>query len=322
MLESQEGGEIEQNTLTSIKTKPTFKLNYGFATESFPLGAASRCSPSLPEDVMRRAAELMSKGSDGDDTVEALRRHMIALEKERSSARKHVNDAKELFHEVAEYKRDMIGKLQASDSHLSRLEARLQNIYETLSDDKTKSKYELVGDSLSTLRLLRKAVKSEEEVLTEKGLRRVSDMHSFYDNESVVIIAEGEWQWQNAVVRINESTDSIDQETIAVVPSLDMTLDIDDTSQALLVNRRDLAVWDIPEWGFDDEDPYRSTSYSRRNKSSSKVLDILKQVGETKPNKARNFQTSSTNTPSFTSARERKASMKKSTTKKKKGKRK
>ena len=321
MLESQEGGEIEQNTLTSIKTKPTFKLNYGFATESFPLGAAARCSPSLPDDVMRRAAELMSKGSDGDDTVEALRRHMIALEKERSSARKHVNDAKELFHEVAEYKRDMIGKLQASDSHLSRLEARLQNIYETLSDDKTKSTYELVGDSLSTLRLLRKAVKSEEEVLKEQGLRRVSDMHSFYDNESVVIIAEGEWQWQNAVVRINESTDSIDQETIAVVPSLDMTLDIDDTSQALLVNRRDLAVWDIPEWGFDDEDQYSASSFSRRNKSSSKVLDILKQVGETKPTKARTIQTSS-KTPSFTSARERKSSMKKSATKKKKGKRK
>lgn len=98
LLESKEGDEKEQNNiLDSAKMKPTFKLHYGFATESFPLGAASRCNPSLPDDVIRRAAELMSKGSDGDDTVEALRRHMIALEHERNSAKKLTEEAQAMF---------------------------------------------------------------------------------------------------------------------------------------------------------------------------------------------------------------------------------
>jgi hypothetical protein len=322
LLESQEGDENEQNNiLDSAKMKPTFKLHYGFATESYPLGAASRCKPSLPDDVIRRAAELMSKGSDGDDTVEALRRHMIALEQERSTAKKLTEEAREMFNEVAEYKRDMIQKLQSSESDLSRLEARLNNIYETLSNDETRDSYELVGDGLSSLRLMRKAIKSEEELLSEKGLRRVSDTHSFYDNESVVIVAEGEWQWQNAVVRINDNMDSSNnEETITVVPSLDLAFGVEETSQTLLsVKRKDLAVWDIPDadWGFQDQYAYGSTSYSERKKSSTNVLEILKQVGETKQTKARTVQTT---TPSFTSARERKAAGKKSATKEKGGK--
>lgn len=315
MLESQEGDEKEQIMLACAGMKPTYKLHYGFATESYPLGAASRCNPSLPDDVIRRAAELMSKGSDGDDTVEALRRHMMALEHELSSAKKLTKEAKMMFDEVAAYKRDMIGKMQASESHLSRIEARLQNMYETLSDDKTKTTYDLIGDGLSTLRLLKKAVKSEEEMLIEKGLRRVSEMHSFYDNESVVIVAEGEWQWQNAVVRMNDSATDIsnNQEMITVVPSLDFAFGFEETSQSLLVvNRKDLAVWDIPGWGLEDKYEYGSNNFSERNKSSSTVLELLKQV----KNKTTNAQTVDKSTPSFTSARERKAAVKKALTKK------
>lgn len=220
------------------------------------------------------------------------------------------------------YKLDMVDMLQSSESNLSRLEARLQNIYETLNNDKTRDSYELVGDGLSSLRLLRKAVKSQEELLREKGLRRVSDLHSFSDNESVVIVAEGEWQWQNAVVRINNSMDCSNNETITVAPSLDLEFGVDATSQTLLsVSRKDLAVWDMPnaDWGFQDEYEYGSTSYSARKKSSSSVLEILKQVGDTKPVKARTVQTTE---PSFTSARERKTAGKKSAAKEKKGKKK
>ncbi|KAL7433928.1 hypothetical protein ACHAXM_003851 [Skeletonema potamos] len=323
LLESQESDESEQSNiiLDSAKMKPTFKLHYGFATESFPLGAASRCKPSLPDDVIRRAAELMSKGSDGDDTVEALRRHMISLENELKLTKKLTEEAREMVKEVAAYKRDMVGKLQSSESNLSRLEARLENIYETLSNDETRGSYELVGDGLSSLRLLRKAVKSEEELLSDKGLRRVSETHSFYDNESVVIVAEGEWQWQSAVVKISNSTDSSsNEETITVVPSLDLAFGVEETSQALLsVKRQDLAVWDVPDanWGFQDEYAYDSNIYSARKKLSTNVLEILKQVGETKPTK---FRTVQTTTPSFTSARERKAAGKKSAAKEKGGK--
>jgi len=322
LLESQEGDErSKMNILDSSKMKPTFRLHYGFATESYPLGAASRCNPSLPDDVIRRAAELMSKGSDGDDTVEALRRHMIALEHERSSAKKLTEEAQSMFNEVAAYKRDMVCKLQSSESNLSRLEARLQNIYETLRNDETRDSYEVVGDGLSSLRLLRKAVKSEEELLSEKGLRRVSDAHSFYDDESVVIIAEGEWQWQNAVVRINDNKDSSNnEETITVVHSLDLAFGAEDTSQTMIsLSRKDVAVWDIPDadWGFQDEYAYSSTSYSTRTASSSNVLEKLKQVGATKPTKALNLPTKAS---SFTSSRERKAAGKKSAAKEKKGK--
>ncbi|KAL7491333.1 hypothetical protein ACHAWT_001682 [Skeletonema menzelii] len=314
LLEKQEG---EQNSiLDSAKMKPTFKLHYGFASESYPLGAASRCNPSLPDDVIRRAAELMSKGGDSDQTVEALRRHMIALEDERSSAKKLREEAQLMFNEVAAYKRDMVCKLQSSESTLSRLEARLQSIYETLKNDESRDMYDVVGDGLSSLRLLRKAVKSEEELLSEKGLRRVTDRHTFYENESVVIIAEGEFQWQNAVVRIeNGSEDSSNgEDTITVVPSLDLAFGVEDTSQALLlVRRKDIAVWDIPDWGFQDEYAYGSTSYSAAKKSTSNVLEKLKQVGVTTKSTSARI---SAKTPSFTSARERKAAGKTSASKK------
>lgn len=324
LLESQERDGSEQNSiLDSATMKPTFKLHYGFATESYPLGAASRCNPSLPDDVILRAADLMSKGNDGEDTVEALRRHMVALEHERSTAKQLKEEAQLMLNEVATYKRDMLCKLQSSESNLSRLEARLQNIYETLRNDETRDSYEVVGDGLSSLRLLRKAVKSEEELLSEKGLRRVSDRHSFYDNESVVIIAEGEFQWQNAVVRmiddgtkLEEGGSAKDEETITVVPSLDLAFGMEDSAQTILLGRKDVAVWDIPDadWGFQDEYGYGSTSYSAK-KSSSNILEKLKQVGETTPTKPRNI---STKIPSFTSARERKAAGKKGKKRKKK----
>ena len=225
-----------------------------------------------------------------------------------------------MLKEVAAYKSDMVCKLQSSESNLSRLEARLQNIYETLKNDESRDMYDVVGDSLSSLRLLRKAVKSEEELLIEKGLRRVSDRHTFYENESVVIIAEGEFQWQNAVV-INGSEDSSKgEDTITVAPSLDLAFGVEDTSQTLLlVKRKDVAVWDVPDddWGFQDEYAYGSTSYSAAKKSTSNVLEKLKQVGATtKSTSARNIPTS-TPSSSFTSARERKAAGKKSASKKK-----
>ena len=319
LLESQEANGIIQ---TNDKMKPTFKLHYGFATESYPLGAASRCNPSLPDDVIRRAAELMSKGDDGDKTVEALRRHLKALEDERNSAKKLREEAQSMFEEVAAYKRDMVGKLQSSEGNLARLEARLQNIYETLRDDETRNSYEVVGDGLSSLSLLRKEVKSEEELLSEKGLRRVSNTHLFYDQESVVIIADGEWQWQNAVVKVDDNINcSASEDVVTVIPSLDLAFGGEESSQTLLtISRKDVAIWDIPDadWGFQDEYAYTSSNFSARTKSPDSVLEKLKQVGVKEKIKT---PLAASKSPSFTSARERKAASKKSA-KKKKGKKK
>lgn len=290
------------SVLMSNEKSPIFELSYGTTGESFALEAARRCRPSLPDDVIDRAADLMNGGDDG--AADSLRRYLLALEQEQQNAKELAKETKATWKEVSEYKDDMISKIQVSRMQLSRLENRLESIFDTLKKEDTRDLFELVGDSLEELRLLKRKVQTEEELLSEKGLRRVSDSYSFYDGETVVIIAEGEWKGYDAVVK---SVDADDPLSVTVVPVLDLfAINEDHSQEPLVLRRRDVAVFDYPDWGFTDDTYVGADPSSNRKQSGSNVLSVLSTLNTSNTNTP-NIKTKDENAATFTSARHRKA---------------
>ena len=198
----------------------------------------------------------------------------------------------------------MISKLQVSRMQLSRLESRLSNIFETLKNDETRSAYDLVGDSLEELCTLKKKVQTEEDMLSNKGLRRVSESYSFYAGETVVIVADGEWKGFDAIVK------AVDVDTVTVVPIPDYFFSISDEfeKESIVLRRRDVAIFDNPDWGFSNSvDVGTKLSSSRRGLSSGvlgalSTLNTSKNTATTSPYKVKEESNP------FTSARQRKAS--------------
>ena len=298
------------SVLMSNEKTPTFELRYGTTGESYALEAARRAQPQLPEDVLDRAANLMNRGDD--NAVDSLKQYLLALEESQQKALETAKKTEQTWKEVCDYKNDMISKIQVSRMQLSRLESRLEIIFDTLKKEETAS-YELVGDSLEELRLLKRKVQTEEELLSKKGLRRVSESYSFYDGEAVVIIAEGEWKGYDAVVKIvNTALD--DSQSVTVVPVLDMFAMVDDNTEPIVLRRRDIAIFDYPDT-FDTGD-INIDSYSEKKQSSSNnVLSVLSTLN-TGNSKA--IASKPREEKIFTSARQRKAAAAATTTKKKK----
>jgi len=282
--------------MNSDKTNPTFQLSYGTTGESYALEAARRANPKLPEHVLDRAAQLMNGGEA--DAIDSLKNYLLALEDEQQAAKELAQQTKETLKEVSEHKKDMISKFEVSTMQLSRLESRLESIYEQLSNEDTRSTYELVGDSLDELRLLKRKVQSEEEILSEKGLRRVSDSYTFYDGEAVVIIADGEWQGYDAIVK--EAKDVDDSSVVTVVPVLDMFSSIGEDTEPLTLSRRDVAVFDYP-------DPYDDIDYSSPQQKKSSGSDVLSTLSTLTIKTTPRNTTTNKEEKAYTSSRQRKA---------------
>ncbi|KAL7533764.1 hypothetical protein ACHAXR_005438 [Thalassiosira sp. AJA248-18] len=298
------------SVLTSNEKSPIFQLSYGTTGQSFALEAARRCQPSLPDDVIDRAAELMN-GGDGD-AADSLRHYLSSLEKDRQHVRELTKETEATWKEVCEIKEDMVSKIDVQKMYLSRLESRLESIFETLKDEETRDAYELVGESMDDLRLLKRKVQTEQELLSEKGLRRVADSHSFYEGEAVVIIKEGEWRGYDAVVK-----DADDPLAVTVVPVLDLFNDGDAQEDPLVLRRSEVAIFDYPDWGFSDDTYAGTDSYSKQKQTSSNVLSVLSTLSTSKSKASTSNDTKTRENNSFTSARQRKAA--KSTAKQKKG---
>ncbi|KAL3809593.1 hypothetical protein ACHAXA_005809 [Cyclostephanos tholiformis] len=259
------------SVLMNDEKHPSFRLSYGSTGESFALEAAMRASPSLPDDVIERAAELMNGGDDV--AVNSLRRYLSALEQEQRKARELVQETEATYREVLQYKEDTISKIKVSRMHLSRLESRLGNIFDILKGSEGGT-YELVGDSLEELRLLKRRLKSEEEILSEKGLRRVPDSYSFYEGEKVVIISDSEFKGYDAVVKRVDAEDPL---VVTVVPVLDLfSFNENDIQETLALRRKDVAIFDYPKWGFTStsDDKYED-SHTERKKSRNKLMSVL-----------------------------------------------
>lgn len=301
---------------------PSYKLEYGKIGDSYALGAASRCFPPLPEDVLNRAASLMaSSPSDrrdrGEkDDVSYLRALTSSLEEEKEAVNYAKTNWESNARELQECRKAMASLAEAYTNHLNGVENRLQDAFRELRDDESKNAVEVVGETLETLKLVKKKVKTEEELLKERGLRKVSPDHEFQDGDSVVILTPGEYEGTSATVL---KSDLLDNNDVAVLPFVSMwddpffSLDrqtIDNTStttKPLIVKRTEVAVWDtIGVWDDFEETDSPTTSIRESRQRLASVLSKLK----TSPNEAKQVSSGSQG-KAFKSSRERKAAKRK-----------
>jgi len=302
---------LEAGTDSQKFKLPAFKLVYGSIGDSYALGAASRCEPPLPDDVITRAGDLLSGGEDGDGDY--LRAISASLEREKQAAEVATKAAEAYRDDSLRCRNAMVSLAKAYEQHFSRLERRLEVLYDELQNDESSDAFEVVGESLKEIRLVKKKVKSQEELLSERGLKRVPESYEFTDGETVIIIAEGEWEGESATVSLDSL---IAKDEVSVTPSfgwgVSMAGEQSDVlnqsgANAMILKRREVAIWDYPSdtsWdsNYEEKIPVRSVPDSRQ-----KLYDVFSSLKTSEPKK---LQVSPPNKPerdTFTSARQRKA---------------
>jgi DNA mismatch repair protein MutS2 len=323
------------------KQRPTYQLQYGIIGESCALLAAMRCEPSLPEDVLQRASGLMSasrnEGPNGaTDTRDAsyIRSLTQSLEKQVDQAKEAREKAEEQERNTALCQRAMMSLASAYDAHLAKLEDRVHHCYRTLqearqSTDNSDYSVELLGATLSELRTVKRRIKSEVEVLKERGLRILPESYELSEGESVVIINDSQWEGTTGTVAPAELIlpKQIAANEVVIVPSLvpwdvamgdDLVNEIDPPSssaplgaraRARVFRRYQIAVWDYDSVWEDDSvwsaEPTRSIPNSKRKLDS--LLSSLKETGLTTWKETNSPSFSERQTATFSSSRERKA---------------
>ena len=290
---------------------PSFRLSYGIIGESHALAAASRCHPPLPATVLARAAELTTTGPDDGDVGGRgayLRTLASSREEEVRRIQQEREAAEQERHAAAQCRRAMVALAAAHDDQLARQERRLADCFAELRQE-TSSDLKLVGDTITELRVIKKQVKSQQELLRDRGLKAMPMSYSPRPGESVVIIAKGEWEDATVEVVATADTDKGLRSTeVLVKPSawFDMSGDVGTgqvADQPIIVPRQSLAIWDYGgAWdNYDDADA--SAAATSIPESRRRLNDLLSSL-ETEPRAA-------VKAPSFTSSRQRKAAKRK-----------
>ena len=305
---------IPQTSSVLRRRRPTFKLQYGIIGESLALDAAGRCIPPLPEDVLTRVSELLLGEKAGTES-DVSSQYMQAMQK---SLERHTfitaEIRKKLESEVAGTRRCLkaiLSLAESYDRHLSLLDERIQRCYDELKASGTQP-VELVGATLAELRVVKKRVRSQAELLRERGLRPLTDSDLLSNGESVVIIADGEWDGATATV-----VGEVEKDTrkVLVIPSLQPWDDAcgDPTGNPLVFLRYELAVWDYESiWESEDNSgdlrTGASTSISDSKRRLNSVLASLKSSASstTSPSVPRIKHGETSSRIEFKSSRERK----------------
>ena len=220
-----------------------------------------------------------------------------------------------LVDETLQCRRATVALAQAYEEQFTRLENRLEEIYQHLKSDTSRSAFDIVGDSLSEIRHVRKRVLTQKELLAQRGLKMVSASYQLKEGESVVIVREGMWDGESARITMK---DNLDANEIAVIPVLDewgwAAGDGGDALQdeVLILKRSEVALWDYPDvddpWGYgnmDDAPMTKSVSDSRSN-----LLNTLSKLSTPSQREQRASPPTGqkgSNSAKFTSSRERKA---------------
>lgn len=283
--------------------RPTFKLAYNSVGDSHALAAAARCP--FPSEVLERAAEIL--GGENED-ITSLTSLTDALEKEKEEARAANLHAGSLVRD-ARNNLQMISKLASSyEKKLGRIEAKLDGMVKILQEDTTDS-MELVGESLQTLRLQRRKIKSEAEKLADRGLKFARTDYQFAKDEIVVIITE---PWDGETARVVGSSPS----EVIVVPTFGLSVDADIASSSITLKRDQIALWDyLGSEGMENVVQGSTVSRSRQHESLASALSSISSQ-KTKKEETKIRGKGSGN--QFISSRQRKAASKSSAKKKKK----
>jgi len=313
----------------SAYDRPSFQLQYGVIGDSYAFGAVSRCTPALPSDVLSRVSDLMfaSKEDPKSDYVRAL---SSSLERQVYMAKEELRETERAAKGKVRCQKAMVSLAEAYVRHLSLLEDRLESCYRDLRQNA--APLAVVGDSLKEVRLVKKNIASDVDLLLERGLKVPSDSYGLKDGELVVVIAEGEWNGVSCTVVSSKSYPrALSPDEVLVVPSFSPLGDavissehLDSSGEnsgeipmasALLLKRYQVAVWDYDSvWDeAKGESKQRVTSVSDTKR---RLYDVLASLST--PNPATSSRRSSTDRSSgegdssvpptkFLSARERRA---------------
>ena len=303
--------------------RPGFKLEYGIIGESYALGAASRSRPPLPPRVLTRASDILSQsgGQDGEESsngqyILSLTRSM---EKQLQMHESTLNELEHSLENTRECQRATVALAGSFQTYIDRIDGRLAEVYQKLKD--CADPVEIIGDTISQVRIVKKEVMSQKEKLASQGLRMIPSDRDLKPGESVVIVSEGgKWDGISAHVIADSSTDSTLKSTeILVKPSFAMEAwswgdedvlknDFDPIKDRhLIVPRHELAEWISINTEFESE---TVTSVSDSKQKLNSLLSSLNSVSATTKKKA-GASNKTTSNNSFRSSRERKSSKKK-----------
>lgn len=309
---------------------PSFQLQYGVIGESYAMGAASRCTPALPPAVLSRASQLMAKSLSETERKGADSGYFRVLTE---SLEKQVQQAIDERLVMEQNSRDsvkcrsaMISLASSYEQHLSRLESRLDSLFQQLKKE-DKESVDLVGETISELRVVQRQILGQKELLKERGLKLLPTSYDLQVGESVVVIAEGEMDGSTVKIVADGMLDSTLGPNEVLVQHSNSFFGSDEPPDAtndgdknFVVPRHELALWDYAS-AWDEEDgrvsAVTSTSDSKRRLTS--LLSNLKSSRSVTKTKERSTKDAAGNNSSFASARERKAAKTKA---KRKGKRK
>ena len=320
---------------------PSYILQYGCIGESRSMNAAERCNPPLPKTVLERAAELLddtnrvnaevtnsapstTRTSDNGSYMRGL---TGSLERQLQLAEDAARVAQARENDSAMIQRAMVSLAAAYDNHLAKLEHRVEHCYlelQRMRKEGDNNPMLILGDTLAEMRLVRAQVKSEEDLLLEKGLKRMRDDYVPEIGDKVVVVDENsEWSGASGVVTSNELLSLSEGQRFfgdMVVVELSLwsgwstikTSSKDPLSVPILCDvqafqRYQLALWDYESVWNDLDKSTRGNDKSMGIAGSmrrlSGLLSTLKPESTRKPSMPSSTHSLS---PCFTSSRERK----------------
>lgn len=312
------GASVQLQAGNSVGTGfrlPTYKLCYGAIGNSYALGAASRSNPSIPDDVLDRAANLIA--SSEDRRGEYLRTITEALEKEKESLAIATEVTEGYKNDIIRCRDAVLSLAKSYDQHFSKIEGRLDNMLQLLIEDKTKNAYDIVGDSVSTLRLAKKANKSKDDMLRDKGMRVITISDIMNTGDRVVVVAKGDFEGETTFVAEDQTEAAFDELVLNL--EFDGGMSLHASSITLKMKRSDLATWNYPSIDEDWDSFSQSNSQQSRSipDSRNRLLNVLSTLKTSEPKKKAITDTPKKKGGTFMSSRERKAASKKSRKKKK-----
>lgn len=271
--------------------RPMFQLQYGVIGESYAMGAAARCHPPMPAHILDRASELAQElGSESNDSApgEYLRALEQSLDRQIRLTEQLAANAQEELAKALACRRAMLGLANAYDRHLSFLQRRVEDCYQRIKETGDDS-LTISGNTLNEIRVTRKQVKSEAERLREQGLKVLSDSYKLQDGESVVVIAEGEWNGLTGRVTRTSSSASLGGDVLVVmsVNRMDDWLSGAEPSpsdksmddRTIPFKRYQLAVWDYDSvWEIDCETAANDGPTTSIQDTRRRLFDVLASI--------------------------------------------
>jgi MutS domain V len=325
------------------KRRPSYQLQYGCIGESYALGAASRC---LSEEIVSRASAILEHNqvnSNNAGYTSNLTYNIAitkSLEKQLELATERALETEDLFQDTAMLQRAMISLANAYDRHLSRLEQRIELCYQSLKQEQNNDQAEVtehvLGETLAELRIIRKTVKREQDILRERGLKRLRDNDELSIKQNVVVIdSSSPWNGNTGTVT---TTDKLSDEQQQSFSSMDVVVVFADTgwtdlslggnemipdyfpsmfqTEPIIFKRYQLAIWDYTNFWDNDKSLYddKYASIADSNRRLRGILAKLETTSTQPRPKSRVPSASTKPSSTFTSSRERKSAKKRNRT--------